>query len=67
MSNLELAQIGLYLLLLLICTPLLGTYMAKVYTGQPTWLTPVLRPVEKLIYRSSGVKTEEEMRVRRTA
>ncbi|RIK43244.1 MAG: potassium-transporting ATPase subunit KdpA, partial [Chloroflexi bacterium] len=33
-----------------------------VYTGQPTWLTPVLRPVEKLIYRSSGVKTEEEMR-----
>lgn len=62
MSNLELAQIGLYFLLLLVCTPLLGGYMAKVYSGQRTWLAPVLHPVEKVIYRLTGVKAEEEMR-----
>jgi potassium-transporting ATPase potassium-binding subunit len=62
MSTLEMAQIGFYLLLLLVCTPLLGGYMAKVYTGQSTWLTPVVRPVEKLVYRLAGVKAEEEMR-----
>jgi K+-transporting ATPase ATPase A chain len=39
----------------------LGTYMARVYQGERTFLDPVLRPVEKLIYRLSGVHPDEEM------
>jgi len=35
--------------------------MARVYQGQHTFLDPVLRPVEKLIYRLCGVKPDEEM------
>ena len=29
--------------------------MARVFPGQRTWLDPVLRPVERLIYRLTGV------------
>ena len=33
----------------------LGIYMARVWEGQPTWLSPVLRPVEAVFYGASGV------------
>jgi K+-transporting ATPase ATPase A chain len=33
----------------------LGFYMARVWTGEPTWLDPVLRPVEGAFYRLAGV------------
>ncbi len=33
----------------------LGLYMVKVYGGERTWLSPVLRPVEGILYRASGV------------
>jgi K+-transporting ATPase ATPase A chain len=39
----------------------LGTFMARVYQGEHAFLDPVLRPVEKLIYRLSGVHPDEEM------
>lgn len=60
MSALELVQIIVYFVLLIICTPLLGAYMARIFEGQRTFLTPVLRPVENLIYRLSGVDAQEE-------
>ena len=34
----------------------LGIYMARVSQGEKTWLDPVLRPVEKLVYAACGVK-----------
>jgi K+-transporting ATPase ATPase A chain len=34
---------------------LLGRYMFKVFTGQPTWLDPVLVPLEQLVLRLTGV------------
>jgi len=37
----------------------LGIYMARVWQGQRTWLDPVLRPVERLIYGACGVKPEK--------
>ncbi len=61
MTMLEILQIALYLCLLLICTPLLGSFMARVYSGQRVWLTPVLAPVERLIYRAGGVAENTEM------
>ena len=60
MSTLEIAQIVLYLALLVAVTPLLGGYMKRVFDGERTLLSPVLRPVEKVIYRLSGVKPEVE-------
>ena len=39
----------------------LGVFMAQVYQGEQTFLSPLLAPAEKRLYRLCGVKTEEEM------
>ena len=54
-------QIGLFLGVLLVLTKPFGTFMYKVFEGQRTWLTPVLQPVERLVYRVGGVREDEEM------
>jgi len=61
MSTLDWTQIILYFALLIICTPLLGRYMAKVLQGERTILTPLLRPLERGIYWLAGVDTRVEM------
>ena len=61
----ELVQIGIYFGLLIALTPLLGGYMARVFKGERTWLSPVLVPLEKLIYRLGGTAPDEEMSWRR--
>ena len=43
------------LAVLLIATPILGGYMHSVFEGERTVLSPVLRPVERVIYRVAGV------------
>jgi K+-transporting ATPase ATPase A chain len=55
-------QIGLYLLLLLAITKPLGVYMARVFSSEKTFMDPVLRPVERLLYRVTGVDETHEMR-----
>ena len=45
--------------LVLLIKPL-GLYMARVFNGERTFLDPVLRPVERLIYRLSGVDPRQE-------
>ncbi|MEZ4667886.1 MAG: potassium-transporting ATPase subunit KdpA, partial [Anaerolineae bacterium] len=60
MSALELLQIIIYFAVLVACVPLLGGYMAKVFSGERTLLTPLLRPVEGAIYHVSGVNPAEE-------
>jgi K+-transporting ATPase ATPase A chain len=49
-----------YGLLVLLVKPL-GAYMARVYTGEPTPLSRVLGPVERLVYRLAGARADEEM------
>jgi K+-transporting ATPase ATPase A chain len=39
----------------------LGAYMARVFAGERTWPDPVLRPVERTIFRVAGVDPEHEM------
>lgn len=39
----------------------LGLYMAKVFEGERTFLSPILRPIESLIYRLAGVNPYAEM------
>jgi K+-transporting ATPase ATPase A chain len=54
-------QIGLYLMVLLALVKPLGGFMARVYQGERTFLDPVIRPVERLVYRLGGVSPEAEM------
>jgi K+-transporting ATPase ATPase A chain len=53
-------QILLLFGLVLACVKPLGSYMARVFQGEPTFLDPVLVPVERAIYRICGVKPERE-------
>src|SRR6476661_6057405 len=55
-------QIGVYLLAILAVTPLIGRFMTRVFNRERTWLDPVLRPIERLIYVSTGVDETREMR-----
>jgi K+-transporting ATPase ATPase A chain len=54
-------QLIFYIVVLLLLAKPLGSFMAKVYQGERTFLDPVLAPVERFIYRLSGVKPEEDM------
>ena len=55
-------QILFFLLAVFLVTPPIGGYMARVFTRQRTWLDPLLRPLERLIYRVTGVDEKYEMR-----
>jgi potassium-transporting ATPase potassium-binding subunit len=46
---------------ILLITPFLGAYVAKVMEGERTFLSPVLRPVERTVYRLTGVDEAAEM------
>ena len=54
-------QAIIFFLLVLAVTKPLGTYMARVFAGERTWLTPVFAPIERVIYRLCGVREDEEM------
>src|SRR5271163_1016947 len=55
-------QIGVFLALILAITKPLGVFMARVFSGERTFLDPVLRPIERLLYRLTGVDEKHEMR-----
>ncbi len=55
-------QIALFVALILAVTKPLGVFMARVFSREKTFLDPVLRPVERLIYRLTGVDEQHEMR-----
>jgi len=54
-------QLIFYIVVLLLLAKPLGSFMAKVYQGERTFLDRVLGPVERFIYSVSGVKPDEEM------
>jgi K+-transporting ATPase ATPase A chain len=62
MSSRDFVQLGLYLLALVVGTPVLGAFMARAFQGRPTLLSPVLGPVERAIYRLAGVDEKRQMR-----
>jgi potassium-transporting ATPase potassium-binding subunit len=55
-------QILFFFALILAVTKPLGVFMARVFNRERTFLDPVLRPVERLIYRLTGVDERREMR-----
>ncbi len=57
----DILQIAVLFILLTILAKFLGSYMAKVYQGERTVLSPLLIPLENLIYRLAGVDKDAEM------
>jgi potassium-transporting ATPase potassium-binding subunit len=55
-------QILFFLALVLAATKPMGVFMARVFSRERTFLDPALRPVERLIYKLTGVDEEREMR-----
>ena len=55
MTGQGLLQLALYVVVLVALVKPLGAYMAAVFRGERTFLSPLLGPVERLIYRISGV------------
>jgi K+-transporting ATPase ATPase A chain len=53
-------QIILYCAIIVALTPLLGGYMTRVFSGERTFLSPLLRPVERLLYAAGGVDETRE-------
>jgi K+-transporting ATPase ATPase A chain len=53
-------QIVLYSAIIVAITPVLGAYITRVFNGERTFLSPILRPVERAIYRLAGVDERQE-------
>jgi K+-transporting ATPase ATPase A chain len=49
------AEMGVTIALAIACAWPMGAYLARLWNGQSTWLSPVLEPVERLFYRAAGV------------
>jgi potassium-transporting ATPase potassium-binding subunit len=62
MTNNGWFQILFFLLVVLALTKPLGAFMTRVFNREKTFLDPVLRPIEKLVYRLTGVDETKEMR-----
>jgi K+-transporting ATPase ATPase A chain len=60
-------QFALFSLILLAIARPVGLYLTRVLEGQRTWLDPVFRPVERLLYRLTGVNADHEMNWREYA
>ena len=60
-------QFAIFSAVLLASVRPVGIYLARVLEGERTWLDPILRPFERLIYKLSGVKAGEEMNWREYA
>jgi K+-transporting ATPase ATPase A chain len=54
-------QIALTLCIVIVITPLLGKYIARVFLEESTILDPILNPIEKIIYVIGGVRRQEQM------
>lgn len=57
----DIVQMILILAVTLILACPLGRYIAKVFGGEQTWMDPLGRPVERLLYRIAGIDPGQEM------
>ncbi|HET6144361.1 MAG TPA: potassium-transporting ATPase subunit KdpA [Candidatus Acidoferrales bacterium] len=62
MTNNGWFQIIFFLLVVLAVTKPLGMFMTRVFSREKTFLDPLLRPIEKVVYRLTGVDETKEMR-----
>ena len=62
MTGFGVLQIVFFFALILVCTKPLGAFMARVFEGQRTFLHPVLRWLEVLTYKVTGIREDVEQR-----
>ena len=62
MTSIGVLQIAVFFGILLLLTKPLGLFMARLFQGERTFLHPVLRPVERLIYKLCGIREDAEQR-----
>ena len=55
-------QILVFLLVVLLITKPVGLFLTRVFNREKTFLDPVLRPLERLVYRLTGIDEQREMR-----
>jgi len=60
-------QFAIYSIVLLLTVKPVGIYLTRVLEGERTWLDPILRPFERLIYKLGGVSADHEMNWREYA
>lgn len=65
MNERDFLQVALFLGGLIALTPLLGRWMAAVFAGEKTFVTPILGGVESALYRLSGIDVRREMNWKR--
>ncbi len=57
-----LLQILVFFAIIVALTKPVGVFMARLFEGERTFLHPLLRPLERLVYRLSGIREDEEQR-----
>jgi K+-transporting ATPase ATPase A chain len=55
-------QVVIFLVILLLLTRPMGLYLARVFSGGRTWLTPAFAPVERFFYKLCGINPNEEQK-----
>jgi K+-transporting ATPase ATPase A chain len=60
MTTINVVEVIVYLTVVVAITPALGGYMTRVFSGERTLLDPVLKPVERSIYRACGVDASKD-------
>lgn len=61
MKSTDIFQLIIFIFALLVLSPVLGLWIAKILKGEKTFLSPVLGWLEKLTYHVSGVNPHEDM------
>lgn len=61
MTGIDIFHLLIFLATAIAIAAILGEYMARVFEGKPNILSPMLAPIEKLLYKIFGVNPEEEM------
>src|SRR6267142_510768 len=62
MTSIGVLQIAIFFGLILVCTKPLGAFMAKLFEGRRTFLHPLLRWLEVLTYKATGIREDVEQR-----
>src|SRR5262245_57001133 len=62
MTTTGVLQILIFFGAIALVTKPVGLFMSRLFQGERTFLHPLMRPIERLVYRASGVREDQEQR-----
>ncbi|MGC9969733.1 MAG: potassium-transporting ATPase subunit KdpA [Bryobacteraceae bacterium] len=62
MTGMGILEIAVFFAIVILLTKPLGLFMARLFQGERTFLDPVMRPVERLVYKLCGIREDVEQR-----